>query len=75
MERSEFISALVKKRDRIIPIIGWKSFVAEQDGKEILLQKFLVDKMVPEDCHQKKRNARKRLLWYWIITRKKKTKE
>lgn len=53
MERSEFISELVKKRDRIIPIIGWKSFVAEQDGKEILLQKYLVDKMVPENCHLK----------------------
>ena len=54
MEKSEFISELVKKRDRIIPIIGWKSFVAEQDGEEVLLQKYLVDKMVSESCLKKK---------------------
>lgn len=71
MKRDEFISELVKKRDRIIPIIGWKSFVAEQDGKEILLQKFLVDKMVPEDWHQKKEMQEKGYYGIGLLQEKK----
>ena len=32
MDKHEFINDLVEKKDRVIPVIGWKSFVAVNDG-------------------------------------------
>lgn len=53
MDKSEFIKDLVEKKDRVIPVIGWKSFVAVNDGIEISLQKNIIDKMVFEDSPEK----------------------
>ena len=53
MDKSEFINDLVEKKDRVIPVIGWKSFVTVNDGIEISLQKYIIDKMVIEDCLEK----------------------
>ena len=54
MDKREFINDLVEKKDRVIPVIGWKSFVAVNDGIEISLQKYIIDKMVFEDSPEKK---------------------
>ena len=53
MDKHEFINDLVEKKDRVIPVIGWKSFVAVNDGVEISLQKYIIDKMVFEDSPEK----------------------
>lgn len=69
MDKREFINDLVEKKDRVIPVIGWKSFVAVNDGIEISLQKYIIDKMVFEDSPEKKNNARKGILWYWTFAK------
>ena len=53
MDKREFINDLVEKKDRVIPVIGWKSFVAVNNGIEISLQKYIIDKMVFEDSPEK----------------------